>query len=284
MTGAMKGWAGDSRRGGWCGLIAALLVVALAAGHARAATDEPLDLRYRFSWAGVPIATFGLRHVANAVIYQTELEIQTTGLADQLFGYRSVSRATGAYEAPDRFTASRFRSAYTSHRKSRRILIRFDPDTGDVIDLEITRNAEPDRSKVPEALQKGVMDPLTALVQLRHRLAAQDGADGYTAAVFDGRRRFDLKARVVGRGEAEIAGRARPVIKVEVGLKWIAGSNQDELEPATAEANSIRLELLLSDDERLIPLRLRTLDSFFTAEAVIMPECLGPRGCQAVSG
>ena len=151
-------------------LIVGVLFLALTAGQAVAGTDEALDLRYRFTWAGVPLAQFGLRHATHAVIYQTELEIETTGLADQLFGFRSMSRATGPYRAPDRFSASRFRSVSASNRKSRRILIRFDPDTGDVIDLQMTRSGEPDRSKVPPALQKGVVDPLTALIQLRQRL------------------------------------------------------------------------------------------------------------------
>jgi hypothetical protein len=267
-------------------LIGALFLLCLAAGRGEAGSDEQLDLRYRFSWASVPIATFELRHVVQAPIYQIELAIETTGLADTLFGYRSLSRATGSYRDPDRFRTSRFRSTYTSHRKSRRILIRFDRDTGDVVDLEITRRGEPDRSKVPQALQKGVIDPLTALVQLRQQLAAAPVShmDGYKAAVFDGRRRFDLEATVLGRDQIDVAGRVRPVVKVEIGLKWIAGSNRDEMEPATAEDNRIRLELLLSDDERRIPLRLRTLDSLFTAEAEVVPECLGPRGCEAVSG
>jgi Protein of unknown function (DUF3108) len=285
MTGAIKASADYGNRSGLRALIAALLLLLLHAGPAGAESEAPLDLRYRFTWAGVPIAMFRLRHVTNAVLYQTELGIETTGLADQLFGYRSVSRATGAYEPPDRFTASRFRADSRSYRKSRRILVRFDPKTGDVIDLDMTRNGEPDRSKVPEALQKGVIDPLTALIELRHRLAApESAAAGYTAAVFDGRRRFKLKARTIGRGQAEIAGRTQPVIEVEVRLKWLAGSNQDEMEPAQAGDDTLRLELLLSDDDRLIPLRLTTLDSLFTAKAEIVPECLGPQGCEAVSG
>jgi hypothetical protein len=56
------------------------------------------------------------------------------------------------------------------------------------------------------------------------------------------------------------------------------------MEPATADENQFRLELLLSDDDRRLPLRLRTLDSLFTAQAEIVPECLGPQGCEAVSG
>jgi len=282
MTGAMRAWTGGGR--GARGLIVALLFVCFAGGQAGAGADEQLDLRYRFSWAGVPIAVFGLRHVTNAVIYQTELQIESTGLADQLFRYRSLTSATGAYGAPNRFTASRFRTSYTSHRKSRRIMVRFDPDTGDVIELEITRRGEAERSKVPQALQRRVMDPLTAFNDLRHRLASQEGTDGYAAAVFDGRRRFDLEASVTGREPAEVAGRVQPVIRVEIRLKWLAGSNQDDMEPAQAGNDTFRLELLLSDDERRLPLRLTTLDSLLTAKLELMPECLGPEGCPAVSG
>jgi Protein of unknown function (DUF3108) len=265
-------------------LLVGSLVYALAAGQAAAGSDAPIELRYRLTWAGVPIAELGLRHATDSTVYQTEVAIRTIGLADQLLGYRSSSHATGRYEEPNGFSASRFRSASTSYRKSRRILVRFDRETGDVIELELTRRGDPDRSKVPEALQKGVMDPLTAVLQMRHRLATAGDLEGYTAAVFDGRRRFDAVARVTGRHRAEIAGRPRPVIELEIGLTWIAGANADDIDDAEAGENRLRLKLLLSDDERLIPLQLSTMDSLLTATAEIMPECLGPAGCPTVSG
>jgi hypothetical protein len=261
-----------------------MLLLALSAGQATANSDAPIELRYRFSWAGVPIAELGLRHATNSTVYQTEIAIRTIGLADQLLGYRSASSATGKYEEPDGFTASRFRSASTSYRKSRRILVRFDHETGDVIELALTKRGEPDRSKVPEALQKGVMDPFTAVLQMRHLLAATGDLAGYTAAVFDGRRRFDAEARVTGRYETEIAAENLRVIEVEIGLTWIAGANEDDIDEAEAGDNRVRLKMLLSDDQRLIPLQLSTMDSVFTATAEIMPECLGPAGCPPVSG
>jgi hypothetical protein len=265
-------------------LLVGLLLYALSAGQAGAGFDQPVELRYRFTWAGVPIAELGLRHASNSTVYQTEVAIRTIGLADQLLGYRGSSHATGRYEEPDGFSASRFRAASRSNSKSRRILVRFDRETGDVIELELTRRGEPDRSKVPEALQKGVVDPLTAVLQMRHRLAKSGNLDGYKAAVFDGRRRFDAEARVTGRHRVEIAGRNWPVIELEIDLTWIAGANADDIDDAEAGENRLRLKLLLSDDERLIPLRLSTMDSLLTATAEIMPECLGPAGCTLVSG
>jgi hypothetical protein len=265
-------------------LLVGMFLYALTAGQAVAGSDDPIELRYRFTWAGVPIAELGIRHATDSSVYQTDVAIRTIGLLDQLLGYRGSSHAVGRYEEPEGFRASRFRSASTSYRKSRRIMVRFDRETGDVIELELYRRGEPDRSKVPEALQKGVVDPLTAVLQMRHRLATSGDLDGYTAAVFDGRRRFDAEARITGRHQAEIAGRSRPVIEVEIGLTWIAGANADDMDDAEAGENRLRLKLLLSDDERLIPLRLSTMDSVLTATAEIMPECLGPAGCPPISG
>lgn len=265
-------------------LLVGLLLYALSVGHAAAGFDEPVELRYRFTWAGLPFAELGLRHATNRTVYQTEVAIRTIGLADQLVGFRGSSYATGLYEEPDGFSSSRFRSDSRSYKKSRRILVRFNRETGDVIELELTRSGEPDRSKVPETLQKGVMDPLTAVLQMRHRLATAGHLEGYRAAVFDGRRRFDAEAEVVGRRRADIAGRTWPVIELEVNLTWIAGANADDIDKAEAGENHLRLKLLLSDDERLIPLQLSTMDSLLTATAEIVPECLGPAGCTLVSG
>jgi Protein of unknown function (DUF3108) len=196
----------------WRWLLVGFLAYVLATGPATADFDEPVELRYRFTWAGLPFAELGLRHATNTTVYQTEIAIRTIGLADQVVGFRASSHATGLYEEPDGFSASRYRSASSTYRKSRRILVRFDRETGDVIELDLTRSGQPDRSKVPAALQKGVMDPLTAVLQMRHQLATAGDLDGYRAAVFDGRRRFDAEAKVMGRHRAQpnlAGGRAR---------------------------------------------------------------------------
>jgi hypothetical protein len=268
----------------WRWLLVGLLAYVLATGPATADFDEPVELRYRFTWAGLPFAELGLRHATNTTVYQTEIAIRTIGLADQVVGFRASSHATGLYEEPDGFSASRYRSASSTYRKSRRILVRFDRETGDVIELDLTRSGQPDRSKVPAALQKGVMDPLTAVLQMRHQLATAGDLDGYRAAVFDGRRRFDAEAKVMGRHRAEIAGRTWPVVELEINLTWLAGANSDDIDKAEAGHNRLRLKLLLSDDERLIPLRLSTMDSLITATAEIVAECLAPAGCTLVSG
>ena len=92
-----------ARRGAPRGLLIGLLLYALSAGQASGSFDEPVELLYRFTWAGVPIAELGLRHATDSTVYQTEIAIRTIGLADQLVGFRGSSHATGRYEEPDGF-------------------------------------------------------------------------------------------------------------------------------------------------------------------------------------
>ena len=74
------------------------------------------------------------------------------------------------------------------------------------------------------------------------------------------------------------------MIELEINLTWLAGANSDDMDKAEAGDNRLRLKLLLSDDEPLIPLRLSTMDSLLTATAEIMPDCLDPSGCTLLSG
>jgi hypothetical protein len=74
------------------------------------------------------------------------------------------------------------------------------------------------------------------------------------------------------------------VIELAIDLTWLAGANADDMDQAEAGDNRLRLKLLLSDDARLIPLQLSTVDSLLTATAEILPECLAPGGCPSLSG
>ena len=68
------------------------------------------------------------------------------------------------------------------------------------------------------------------------------------------------------------------------GALGAAGCAAEDESPSAALPPSGTAYQALSDDERLIPLRLSTMDSVLTATAEIMPECLGPTGCPPISG
>ena len=199
------------------------------------------------------------------------------GLVEKVARYRSKTLAIGQLGADETMTPITFSSEYSSHKKDRRSIVRFDRDSGDVVDLEITKRGKPDSSKVPEALRKNVTDPLTAFFEIRDYVASPGATGPFTAAIFDGRRRYDLKAEVTGRDRAWAAGREQPVIRVDLTLTLLAGSDLDDI---NLENNQLGLELLLSDDQRLLPLKMRLLDTTPAASIELLQDCSGAAGCQ----
>jgi len=261
-------------------LISGLLALALAASPARAADQAPLDLRYGVYWAGLQIATLKLKHEIAPAGYSAKLVVETVGLTERLVRYRARTLAAGEV-APDRsLLPTSFSSEYQTRKKARRSVVTFDPASGDVVDLAISKRGEPDRSKVPEELRKGVIDPLSAFLGIREHVAAMRPGVPYRAPVFDGRRRYDLEARVVGHDRATVAGREQPVLRVALIATFLAGADPDDLDEITSDAERVRFELLLSDDERLRPLQMRMLDSLLPATIELLQDCSGEAGCQ----
>ena len=133
---------------------------------------------------------------------------------------------------------------------------------------------------MPEGLRKNVIDPLTAFLRLRDHVATAGEGEAFTAQIFDGRRRYDLAAEVVGRDRASVAGRQQRVVRVALTLELLAGSNSNDLETVATDDDRVEAELLLSDDQRLLPLRLSILNSTFANSIELLQDCSGEAGCQ----
>jgi hypothetical protein len=264
-------------------LIGALIACALSAGSVRADANGPLDLRYAVYWAGFRIATLTLEHEVRSTRYRSQLLIETVGLVEKLVRYRAKTSASGRLGAGESLLPVTYSSEYRSRKKDRRSVVRFDPQSGDVLDLEITKRGKPDDSKVPEELRKNVTDPLTAFFQMRDHVATAGEGDAFAARIFDGRRRYDVEARMVGRDRAWIAGRQQRVIKLLLSLEFLAGADTDDLEEVAVEDDRIEAELLLSADERLLPLRLRILGRPLAGHVELLQDCSNEAGCQVAS-
>ena len=259
-------------------LIIGLVAFVLTAAPLRAERDAPLNLRYGLYWAGFQIATLTLEHQIQSARYRSQLLIETVGLVEKLVHYRATTLASGWLGDGDSLLPVTYRSEYRSRKKDRRSIVQFDPASGDV--LENTKRGKPDDSKVPERLRRNVIDPLTAFLRIRDHVATAGKGEIYAAQIFDGRRRYDLAAEVVGRDYAWVVGRQQRVVQLALTLEFLAGSDLDDLEEVTADRDSIKAELLLSDDQRLLPLRLRLLNSTFANSIELLQDCSGEVGCQ----
>lgn len=261
-------------------LISGLIGLTLVAVSPRAGQEQALNLSYAVYWGGVQIATLALHYQVDSSHYRSEVDLKTVGLLEHLAHYRSTVLATGRLDANESLTPVTFRSTSRAGDKDRRSVIRFDPQSGDVVDLELTKRGKPRTSDVPAALQTGVIDPLSAFFQLRDYVATAATGKPFTAAVFDGRRRFHLAAKVIGHGRARVAGHDQPVIRVSLTLTLVAGSDLDDAEAIAAGNDRFEFDLLLSDDKRLLPLQLRTRDSMVTGVIQLLQNCSGEAGCQ----
>ena len=260
-------------------LISGLIALALVASLPRAAEEAPLDLRYGLHWAGFQIATLKLQHSLAPSGYDAKVVIETVGLIERLVHYRAKTLAQGELGPDGRLRPVAFSTDYRSRKKERSARVTFDPASGDVVDVAITKRGKPDQSKVPEALRKDVIDPLTAFLRVRQHAAARPDVP-FVAQVFDGRRRYELAAQVTGRDRATVAGRDQPVIRLALTLEFVAGSDPDDLEDVGVDDDRLELELVLSDDERLLPLAMTMHNGILAARIELLQDCSGATGCQ----
>ncbi len=180
-------------------LLVVVIAFALIGGpHLGAKEAPPLDLRYGFYWGGFQIAGLTLRHRVERDGYRSELIIETVGLLEKLLRLRADVHAIGERRDVESLAPMTYLSEYQSRRNSRRTIVTFNPETGDVVDLEMTKRGRPDQSKVPAALRRDVIDPLSAFLQIRAHAA--DGRAGQALALKGLRRAPPLRCRGAGDG------------------------------------------------------------------------------------
>jgi hypothetical protein len=260
-------------------LTIAVLMLGIA-GPVRASEEMALELRYGLYWGGIRLATLDLHHEAAPGAYQAGLSVETEGLIKKLTKYRAEASTAGEQRLLGKRIPITFSSMYKSRKKSRSAVIEFDPRTGDVVGLRIEKRGRPDGTDVPEELQHDVVDPLTAFFSLRDALrrARLEGRGEFQAAVFDGRRRFDVEARVAGRERVKLSGRSWPAIRVELDILPIVGFDDDDLEEVGAdEDDRLRLEVMFSDDDHLLPLQVNTLDTMIAGTISLLENRLAAR-------
>jgi hypothetical protein len=225
----------------------ALAVFCLGAMPAAAAS---LQAHYVATWAGLPAGEVEMRIDEDAAAYRSVLEIRTEGLPRWFTKFRGTVVSTGRFTGDGRAEPAQYDALYDLRkRKNKRNSLRFVARNGTLV---AERGPEDTSGKPPiaEDFRRGVVDPLTALVAVRHRLKTGTiGPDGhFVVPVFDGSRRFDAEGRVA---------RAEGRLRVTLLLKPIAGFRQDKPDEDEDPEDRPREVLIdFTNDERLLPIRL----------------------------
>ncbi len=259
-----------------CGvaLAAALLVDGPSTS---AAAPEDLVLEMDMSFLGMTVGRAELSTQVQAEEVTQDLLVETVGLARELTGFSSASHSLSRLDGTRPRTLS-FDFETESKRSNRRVMIRYDGD-GRVIDLATFKRGKEEPSEVPAALRDGTVDPLAAFTAIRGWLfSARDGGPDTTRfAVFDGRRRYDLAVRLVERRDADFDTGPTPIFELEVLLRPLAGFDDGDREER-------RLVVLVSDDEAMVPLVMRTrVQGGLQAALYTRRACVGNEECRSFS-
>lgn len=128
--------------------------------------------------------------------YRVETRMRTRGIAAVLVAAENVSRAEGGW-AGDRPAPAEFLSEGTWRGSTRRIALGWRGAEPRVLEL-VPPEPEAERERVPEAMQIGTVDILSAFAGLARHVGRAGHCD-LAAPIFDGRRRNDFATRSEGR-------------------------------------------------------------------------------------
>jgi Protein of unknown function (DUF3108) len=247
----------------------------IANGSAHA---ETLVAEYTAYWAGLPAAQIRLKLSDDATAYHDEIAIRTEGVSHLITHFRADARANGRL-VPGRGAEPTHYDALYDLRKwsNSRIAMRFVVHDGVVV----AERAAADTSKkalLAEKYRRDIVDPLTALENIRGAVAARLAATATTAAfvvpVYDGTRRFDVVGHILPKAE-----QGPGVLRIALSLRPIAGFKSRSKADGDPNDAPRPAWVTMTDDKRMLPISV-TLRAFFLPLVIRLDRvCSGAKAC-----
>lgn len=260
-----------TRRAGALAVLAFLATGALplAANAAEPVTRQSrVGVDYVVTWMGIPVVRGRIQTVFQANRYSVVLSSRTVGLAESLFRDRREVRVQGILSKKGPIPKSYSHRA-KSRKENRVVTMTYRKDG--TIDTSITPPESPGKRKpVPARLQANTLDPLSAMIA-GTLLPVTETRCGFSAPVFDGRRRLDIQLTYRGRETTPVsfAGAPGQSVKCEARMKRIAGFRpraiREHPNPPPIEVWSVRH----AASGLWIPVRLRVKAGMSTVVARI---------------
>ena len=276
-----------------------LLVIGVTPFQSRAEMLQPMDLYLVMTMGGVTAGSLKLSIDPQGNHIDSRLKMKSQGLFKFLTGYKSTAegQSTPAINGRGPMPVS-YDSTYETNNSERKVQIRYDAGDGQITELKAWKSGKLRRSKVPEDLWQETVDPLTAVLQLRHWVrdlrAAKAGetvAGGLVATdprrfeVFDGRRRYQLKAEFLDHRNIRFDGRNEPAFRFKVQMAPLAGFGSNDMLANWASEDGQRwIELVITDDDNPLPVVLKTRGGSLQTTVYLRKVCMGDAGCNKVSG
>jgi hypothetical protein len=252
-----------------------VLVLGLLVVHPGEAA--PLTLHYAATWMGLPAAEIDVQIDESMSAYRSEIDIRTIGLPRWFTRFRARGLSEGAVSGVGLAEPARYDAFYDLRsRKNKRVSLRFERKEGAVIAERGPEDGSSDSNPpLPAAQRAGVVDPLTMLNLMR--AAIRTGlarSKRLTIPVYDGKRRFDVEERGLTEETWRVGEEQRRVLHLALLLHPVAGFDAHDGE-GNPDATPRPLDVLFSDDDELIPLRLEVRVGYFTVVVQLAERCDG---------
>jgi len=243
----------------------------LACAVPRVARADDVAALYQADWAGLPAARIRLTLHDGPDGYRDEIAIGSEGLPHVVTRFRGTAvaegKTAGASPMPARFDAN----YDLRKRKDRRLRMAFAAKGGAIV----AERGAGDTSRKPELAEKfrrDVIDPLSVITLIR--AALRRGATAFTLPVYDGARRFDAAVKVLPRNPKESG------IRLALSLHAIAGFKGETSEDGDPDDAPRPVSLTLSDDARLMPLKMSVPIWFLPLSVSLVRVCAGDKPCE----
>jgi hypothetical protein len=261
-------------------LAAAGAVLLLAAGAPHAPAPAALELDYKAYVGGLHVLSFQARVGLGAADYRGQVRLRSDGLLAKLVDFSLEAEAAGL-AGSEGLLPRRFNVA-SQWRESTGRLVEITYAENGAAALRVEPPAEEDdRDEVPAALRRDTLDPISAVLSLVRRLADSGSCKG-EVAVFDGRRRYDVSTRDLGRTTLEasdIAPYGGPAIRCGITFRPIAGFWRKARGDRSEDA---QVDVFLAPSTAStppVPVRVHARNAFGTLRihlATVRPAAQGP--------
>ncbi|MEX0923328.1 MAG: DUF3108 domain-containing protein [Rhodovibrionaceae bacterium] len=155
-----------------------------------------MDLKYEIYAGGMLALVVKMETALGAERYRTLFKAEIAGPYSWFMDFAVKSQVEGLRADSVLQPASFVTESYKKDKLKRRVEISYLAD-GTLLTSVDPEPKKENRDEIPESLQLGTFDPLSAVLMLTQAAALQGSCES-VVPVFDGRRRFDLTAEDLG--------------------------------------------------------------------------------------
>jgi hypothetical protein len=234
---------------------------------------------YEVSWSGITVGGMVIDAREDADSYAMEVQVKSDGLAWTFTKHRSTTTVQGI-KRNEEYIPRKFETYFSLRDDTRHIVLDYNTEGALIHEINTPPENRQKRPEVPLELKQHVIDALTPFFTQRTRVyeALRNGNDTFTLRMYDGRRLTDMHYFVQGRKQVEWNRQNVPVIHFNLSRTPVAGYKNSELKDIENNKDP-SVSLYLSDDGRLIPLKIVIESSAGTFYANFKQECDTREAC-----